>query len=69
MQNENYYDKCQSVTESTNERFEQIDPLVKNEDVVNFIHATEVIQEQLLAANVPAEDIYSYLLAILLHQC
>lgn len=69
MNNQDYYDRCESVTESTNEAFERIDPLVKNESVVKFIEATEDIQQQLLDANVKAEEIYSYLLAILLHQC
>ena len=69
MNNQDYYDRCESVTESTNEAFERIDPLVKNESVVKFIEATEEIQQQLLDANVKAEEIYSYLLAILLHQC
>ncbi len=58
-----------TVTELTDERYEQIDSIVDQTIVNKFITSTEYVQIDLLDKNIEASEIYQYLLTIMLNQC
>jgi hypothetical protein len=58
-----------TVSELTDERYEQIDSIVDQTVVNKFIRTTEHIQINLLDKNIEAPEIYQYLLTIMLNQC
>jgi hypothetical protein len=58
-----------TVTELTDERYEQIDSVVNQTIVNKFIQSTEYVQNDLLDKNIEASEIYQYLLTIMLNQC
>ena len=58
-----------TVSELTDERYEQIDSIVDQTVVDKFIKTTEHIQINLLDKNIEASEIYQYLLTIMLNQC
>ena len=58
-----------TVTELTDERYEQIDSVVDQTIVNKFIQSTEYVQNDLLDKNIEASEIYQYLLTIMLNQC
>jgi hypothetical protein len=58
-----------TVTELTDERYEQIDSIIDQTIVNKFIQSTEYIQNDLLDKNIEASEIYQYLLTIMLNQC
>ena len=58
-----------TVTELTDERYEQIDSIVDQTIVNKFIQSTEYVQNDLLDKNIEASEIYQYLLTIMLNQC
>ncbi len=58
-----------TVTELTDERYEQIDNIVDQTIVNKFITSTEYVQIDLLDKNIEASEIYQYLLTIMLNQC
>ena len=58
-----------TVTELTDERYEQIDSIIDQTIVNKFIRSTEYVQNDLLDKNIEASEIYQYLLTIMLNQC
>jgi len=58
-----------TVTELTDERYEQIDSIVDQTIVNKFIQSTEYIVIDLLDKNIESSEIYQYLLTIMLNQC
>jgi hypothetical protein len=58
-----------TVTELTDERYEQINSIVDQTIVNKFITSTEYVQIDLLDKNIEASEIYQYLLTIMLNQC
>jgi hypothetical protein len=58
-----------TVTELTDERYEQIDSIIDQTIVNKFIQSTEYVQNDLLDKNIEASEIYQYLLTIMLNQC
>jgi hypothetical protein len=58
-----------SVQELNEERYEVIDTLVNNSDVINFINSVEKIQKTLMTKDIQANEMYRYLLTIMLNQC
>ena len=58
-----------TVTELTDERYEQIDSIIDQIIVNKFIQSTEYVQNDLLDKNIEASEIYQYLLTIMLNQC
>ena len=58
-----------TVSELTDERYEQIDSIVDQTIVNKFITSTEYVQIDLLDKNIEASEIYQYLLTIMLNQC
>jgi hypothetical protein len=58
-----------TVTELTNERYEQIDNIVDQVIINKFIQSTEYVQNDLLDKNIEPSEIYQYLLTIMLNQC
>ena len=60
--------KLVSVSELNDKRYEQIDALVSEATVINFINACEAIEIELDDHNVEAKDMYKYMLTIMLNQ-
>ena len=58
-----------SVQELNEERYEVIDSLVNNNDVIDFINSVEKIQKSLMTKDIQANEMYRYLLTIMLNQC
>lgn len=58
-----------TVTELTDERYEQIDSVVDQTIVDKFIQSTIYVENDLLDKNIEASEIYQYLLTIMLNQC
>jgi hypothetical protein len=58
-----------SVQELNEERYEIIDTLVDNSDVIDFINSVEKIQKTLMTKDIQANEMYRYLLTIMLNQC
>ena len=58
-----------SVQELNEERYEVIDTLVNNSDVIDFINSVEKIQKSLMTKDIQANEMYRYLLTIMLNQC
>lgn len=57
------------INELNDERYVQIDALVSKEAIHKFIAATEELQTELLNKDVPASEMYQYLVTIMLNQC
>lgn len=58
-----------TLTELDEQRFVEIDKLVKNKTVIKFINATEDVETELMAHNIDAKEMYQYLLTIMLSNC
>jgi intein-encoded DNA endonuclease-like protein len=55
--------------ELNDERYEIVDSFVNNTDVINFIKSVEKIQRSLSDNNIQPEEMYRYLLTLMLNQC
>ena len=55
--------------ELNDERYEIVDSFVNNTDVINFINSVEKIQRSLSDNNIQPEEMYRYLLTLMLNQC
>jgi hypothetical protein len=58
-----------TVSELNDERYVQIDSKINEELVNKFIDATTDLQTEMLKHDISAEEMYSYLLTIMLNQC
>ena len=58
-----------TVSELTDERYEVIDSIIDQKLVDQFIESVESVEVDLLNKNIEAEEIYKYLLTIMLNQC
>jgi hypothetical protein len=58
-----------TITELTDERYEQIDDVVDQIIVDKFIQSTNYVVNDLLDKNIESSEIYQYLLTIMLNQC
>jgi hypothetical protein len=57
-----------SVSELNDERYVQINDLVSEDAVMNFIDACEVIETELAEHNIDAKEMYKYMLTLMLNQ-
>jgi len=58
-----------TVSELNDERYVQIDSKINEELVNKFINITTDLQTEMSKHDISAEEIYSYLLTIMLNQC
>ena len=58
-----------SIEELSDERYDVIDEIVDYIDIIDFIKSVEKIQHTLSASKIEAEEMYQYLLTLMLHQC
>jgi hypothetical protein len=58
-----------TVSELNDERYIQIDSKIDTKLVDKFIDSTTDLQTEMLKHNISAEEMYSYLLTIMLNQC
>jgi hypothetical protein len=58
-----------SIEELSDERYDVIDEVVDYIDIIDFIKSVEKIQHTLSASKIEAEEMYQYLLTLMLHQC
>ena len=57
------------VNELNDERFNVIDKLINEDDVIDYLNSIEKIQIELLNNNIDAKEIYEYLLTLMINQC
>jgi hypothetical protein len=57
-----------SVSELNDERYVQINDLVSEDAVMNFIDACEAIEIELAKHNIDAKEMYKYMLTLMLNQ-
>ena len=57
-----------SVSELNDERYVQINDLVSEDAVMNFIDACEAIETELAKHNIDAKEMYKYMLTLMLNQ-
>jgi hypothetical protein len=57
-----------SVSELNDERYVQINDLVSEDAVMNFIDACEAIEIELAEHNIDAKEMYKYMLTLMLNQ-
>jgi hypothetical protein len=58
-----------TVSELNDERYVQIDSKINEELVNKFIDVTTNLQTEMLKHDISAEEMYQYLLTIMLNQC
>lgn len=58
-----------TVTELTDEEYISVDKLVNDKLVNDFIKATECLEVDLMNHNISADQIYRYLVTLMINQC
>lgn len=61
--------KLISVTELNDERYVEIDSVVNDELVHQYLNAVEQLQLNMMQHNISAPEMYRYLLTLMLNQC
>lgn len=58
-----------SVSELNDERYDVIDKLVIDSELIEFFNSVEKIQNTLMKNNIEAKEQYEYLLTLMINQC
>ena len=58
-----------SVSELNDERYDVIDKLVIESELIEFFNSVEKIQNTLMKNNIEAKEQYEYLLTLIINQC
>ncbi len=57
------------ICELNDERFNVIDNLINEDDVINYLNSIEKIQSELLNNNINAKEMYEYLYTLMINNC
>ena len=57
------------ICELNDKRFNEIDNVVDENDVVDYLNSIEKIQIQLLKNNIDAKEMYEYLYTLMINNC
>jgi hypothetical protein len=57
------------ICELNDERFNVIDNLINEDDVINYLNSIEKIQSELLNNNIDAKEMYEYLYTLMINNC
>jgi hypothetical protein len=57
------------ICELNDERFNVIDKIVNEDDVINYLNSIEKIQSGLLKNNIDAKEMYEYLYTLMINNC
>jgi hypothetical protein len=57
------------MNELTDERYDVIDKLVIESELIEFFNSVEKIQNTLMKNNIEAKEQYEYLLTLMINQC
>jgi hypothetical protein len=57
------------MNELTDERYDVIDKLVIESELIEFFNSVEKIQNTLIKNNIEAKEQYEYLLTLMINQC
>ena len=61
--------KLISVSELNDERYDVIDKLAIESELIEFFNSIEKIQNTLIKNNIEAKEQYEYLLTLMINQC
>jgi hypothetical protein len=57
------------ICELNDERFNVIDNIINEDDVINYLNSIEKIQSELLNNNIDAKEMYEYLYTLMINNC
>jgi hypothetical protein len=57
------------ICELNDKRFNEIDNIVDENDVIDYLNSIEKIQIQLLKNNIDAKEMYEYLYTLMINNC
>jgi hypothetical protein len=57
------------ICELNDERFNVIDNIINEDNVINYLNSIEKIQSELLNNNIDAKEMYEYLYTLMINNC